>query len=200
MGIYEKALEVKDLVNQLKTNLELETTTPLSEVVTATVGGGSSGGSYAPKYISFYALPRLTDINEDLVNLDTSNMTTFQNMFNQCSYMTSLNVNHFDLTNVTSTSYMFSQCSALTSLDLSNWVNTKVTDTTYMFYYCGALTHLDMRKFDFTKITARGQMFGSSASNSIPDDCEIIVADDTQKEWFTSRFTRLTNVKTVAEL
>ena len=42
MGIYEKTLEVQEQVNQIKTNLKLDVSTPLEEVVSATAGGGGS--------------------------------------------------------------------------------------------------------------------------------------------------------------
>jgi len=42
-------------------------------------------------------------------------------------------------------------------------------------------------------------MFGSSASNGVPDNCLIIVKDETAKQWITSKFSRLTNVKTIVE-
>ena len=64
-----------------------------------------------------------------------------------------------------------------------------------MFSGCKVLNHLDIRNFDFTKVTSYQNMF-----SQVPTDCEIIVKDDTAKTWITSKFTTLTNVKTVAEL
>ena len=58
-----------------------------------------------------------------------------------------------------------------------------------------------LRNFDFANVgTSYNNMFGSSATSGVPNDCEIIVKDDTAKTWITGKFTRLTNVKTVAEL
>ena len=95
---------------------------------------------------------------------------------------------------------MFGSCSKLTSLNLSNFDTSKVTSMYRMFNGCKSLTHLDIRNFDFTKVTSYSNMFGSSASTGVPDNCEIIVKDDAAKTWITSKFSRLTNVKTVAEL
>ena len=64
-----------------------------------------------------------------------------------------------------------------------------------MFRACSSLTNLDIRNFDFTNVTSYSNMF-----TGVPKDCLIIVKDDTAKTWLTSKFTTLTNVKTVAEL
>ena len=91
--------------------------------------------------------------------------------------------------------YMFENCSKLTILDLSNFNTSNVTNMYGMFYSCYKLIHVDLRSFDFTKVTNYSSMFGG-----VPNNCEIIVKDDTAKEWITTHFTNLTNVKTVAEL
>lgn len=245
MGIYEKALEIQTQVDQIKTNLKLDATTPLSEVVTTTASGGG-GGKYAPRFISFYQYDK-TELTQELLNLDTSNMTSFKNMFYGCYNLTSLDVNHFNTSNVTSMYGTFGGCSKLTGLDIRNWDTSKVTNMSNMFSAMGALkaimfgdnfntsnvtdmssmftggyaltgldlSHfdtskvtrmnsmfqncnqlikLDLRSFDFTKVTSYSSMF-----SSVKTTCEIIVKDATAKEWITSKFSTLTNVKTVAE-
>lgn len=163
--------------------------------VVANVEGSSP---YAPKYISFYSYNG-TDLTDEIANLDTSNMTTFNNMFYGCSNITELALNHFDLTNITQLSYTFYSCSNLTSLDLSSWVNNKITYCSYTFAYCSKLKYLDMRNFDFTKLTTIAQIMGAT-TGGVPVDCEIIVKDQTQKDWFATKLARFTNVKTVDEL
>ena len=93
---------------------------------------------------------------------------------------------------------MFSGCSKLTTLDLSVFNTNIITDVSDLFDGCVNLRHIDMRNFDFTKVTRYSDMFGYR--RLVPADCEIIVKDDTAKTWITSKFSRLTNVKTVAEL
>ena len=138
-------------------------------------------------------------ITLDLSNFNTSNVTDMSYVFNGCSSLTSLNLSNFNTSKVTNMSNMFAYCSKLTSLDLSNSDTSKVTNMYNMFNGCKSLTHLDMRNFDFTKVTSYSNMFGA-ATTGVPNDCEIIVKDDTAKEWITTHFTNLTNVKTVAEL
>ena len=118
---------------------------------------------------------------------------------NSCSYMFSYfkgtEIPEMDTSKVTNMAGMFSNSMSLTSLNLSNFDTSKVTNMDSMFYSCSKLTSLDIRNFDFTKVTSYSAMF-----YNIPTDCLIIVKDDTAKTWVTSKFTTLTNVKTVAEL
>ena len=133
--------------------------------------------------------------NIDTRGLNTSAVTNMARMFDNCSSLTSLDLSNFNTSKVTNMSNMFCNCYSLTSLDLSNFDTSKVTDMEGMFYYCSKLTNLDIRNFDFTNVTSYSNTF-----RRIPANCLIIVKDDTAKTWITSKFTYLTNVKTVAEL
>ena len=179
----------------------------------------TSVGKYAPRFISFRDYNK-TDLDYEISNIDTSNVTDMRSMFNGCSYLTSLDLSNFDTSNVVDMSSMFSKCSNLTSLDLSNFnisdvinislmfsncsnltsldlsnFNTSnVTDMHSIFNGCSNLTYLDIRNFDFTKVISDGNMF-----NKVPSNCEIIVKDDTAKKWIFKRRSDFTNVKTVVE-
>ena len=144
-------------------------------------------------YKMFSSCSYLTTL--DVSNFNTSNVTDMSYMFENCSKLTSLDLSNFNTSNVTNISGMFMRCSSLTSLNLSNFDTSKVTNMYGMFYSCYKLIHVDLRSFDFTKVTNYSSMFGG-----VPNNCEIIVKDDTAKEWITTHFTNLTNVKTVAEL
>lgn len=114
----------------------------------------------------------------DLTELNTSNVTTMRSCF----------------------SYAFNNPNIpFRTLDLSTWDTSKVTDINYMFSYCKGLSFIDMRTFEFTNIADNEGIFGSTANYGVPNDCEIIVKDQTQKNWVTTNYSRLTNVKTAAE-
>lgn len=134
--------------------------------------------------------------------LITSNTCTSTSaMFYGCTGLTTLDLSNFKTQALRTMTSMFANCSNLTSINLCN-VNTNV-NTNYgnnMFTGCTSLTHLDMRSYDLHKVTTRTNMFGSSASDGPPDNCEIIVKDNNSKQWFTAYFPRFTNVKTVDEL
>lgn len=140
----------------------------------------------------FQNCSKLTSL--DLSNFDTS-IVSMNKTFYGCSNLTNLNINHFDTSKLTDLMYTFYGCSSLTSLDLSSWNTSNVQSMYGTFAYCNKLQRLDIRNFDFAKVTSYNNMF-----NGVPTDCLIIVKDDTAKTWITSKFTTLTNVKTVAEL
>lgn len=151
-----------------------------------------------------------------------NNVTRTEMMFYQCEYLDKIDTSGFDMSNVTTASSMFSGCTnpdlvintaglgncsklkniknmfyncRFSSLDLKNFYSgATYIDARTMFNGCSNLEFLDMRSFDFTQISQSGNMF-----TSVPTDCLIVVKDTTQKEWFTTKFPDLTNVKTVAE-
>lgn len=116
------------------------------------------------------------------------------NMFERIKCI-SINVNNWDVSNVRDMYYLFANAYYLIELDLSSWVTTSLTSMTSAFSNCRSLTRLDIRNFIFDNVTNCNNAF-----YNVPSSCLIIVKDDTQKAWLTSRFSNLTNVKTVAEL
>ena len=97
---------------------------------------------------------------QGLENLDTSQVTDMSHMFDNCSELTSLDVNHFDTSQVTDMSQMFIACVDLPSLDVSHFNTSKVTDMSQMFAYCGYLGNLDVSHFDTSQVTNMSRMFG----------------------------------------
>lgn len=135
-----------------------------------------------------------TEIN--VSNMNVSQCKSFAYMFYSCIKLTNIvGLSTLNSTKVTQTNYMFSNCKLLTSIDLSGFTTTNVTNMANMFQNCNALMHLDIRQFDFTKVTSYNNMFVG-----VPADCEIIVADDTARNWVLARRSDFTNVKTVAEV
>lgn len=134
---------------------------------------------------------------------DCPSLTITGSFLSGCSNInTTVDLSCLGETASTTFSSMFSglqKCPEILVPNLSTTA-TNTVNCSNMFSYCKVLTKLDMRSFDFTKITNSNSMFGSSASIGVPNACEIIVADATQKAWINSNFSRLTNVKTVAEL
>ena len=139
----------------------------------------------------------------DLSGLDYSSVTTMESMFNKCAALTNVNFgNNVNSSSLTKLSSMFSDCASLIELDLSNMNMDNVTSTYRMFYgesYKMNLQKLDIRNLDFSNLTNFNDMFGGGASYRVDDNCLIIVKDDTSKTLLTNKFSRLTNVKTVAE-
>ena len=145
----------------------------------------------------FYYCRALTSL--DLSNFDTSKVTNMVYTFSECSSLTSINLSSFNTSSVTNMNSMFAGCLVLESLNLSSFNTSSVTNMSSMFNNCRKLKHLDIRNFDFTNVTNYSNMFGTSGVYLVPADCLIIVKDEIAKEWITSKFSRLINVKTIAE-
>ena len=109
-------------------------------------------------------------------------------------------VSNFDVSGRKDLSDIFISCANLTHLDLSKWDTSQATNMDYLFSGCVSLTRLDIRNFTFTNVTSYENTFGWSDSTYVPANCLIIVKDATAKSWLKSKFSRLKNVKTVAEL
>lgn len=158
-------------------------------------------GNYVKKCPNLVISDNVTSIYNLLGNVPfapkiicNSNVTNMSYLYNS-NRSKSIDVSGLNTSNVTNMQNMFYSCSSLTSLDLSNFITSNVRNISRMFQNCSSLTSLDIRNFDFSNVTSYLDMFFD-----VPADCLIIVKDDTAKTWITSKFTTLTNVKTVAEL
>lgn len=242
-----------DIANAIRSKNGTTDTYKPSEMASAIENieaGGSGGGKYAPRKLSFQNYAYTDELDYEIANVDTSNLLTMSSMFNYCSTllkldlrgwkttnvqsfynmfyhcekMTEVNVSSFDFTNATSCEGMFGYCyklkkadlrcikgnkittfknmflynSVIEEIDLSNMETTSVTTANTMFGECPKLKKIDIRSATFSKITSSSGY--TSMFASVPVDCLIIVKDDKEKTWITSKYTKLTNIKTVAEL
>lgn len=130
--------------------------------------------------------------------INTNGVTSTKKLFNQCHVAEFPLESDWIFPNVTDASYMFNYCFLLTGK--VHIYLPSCTDVSYMFTYCTSLRHIDMREMDFSNITTYTDMFGATSGTGVPDDCFIIVKDNAAKTWITSKFSRLTNVRTVAEI
>ena len=180
-----------NIANSIRTNL-LSSTTYTPEEMSMAID--SIPSTYAPRHISFRDY-KGTDLTNEMAGLDTSNITLMSAMFYNCTGLVNLNVSQFNTVKVTSMRYMFYSCSWLINLDLSNFNTNNVTDMSGMFSGCERLQRLDLRNFNFSNVNNYNSML-----INVPNNCLIIVKDNTAKNWILSKFTQLTNVKTVAEI
>ena len=106
----------------------------------------------------FNGFNELTTIN-GLTNLNTSQVTTMQAMFQSCFKLTQCDVSGFNTANVTNMSSMFSYCRLLPSIDVSGFNTVKVTTMYAMFQGCNVVTTLDLSSFNTAKVTDMRYMF-----------------------------------------
>ena len=132
--------------------------------------------------------------NLDISSFDISKVTNMNNAFRNCKKITNLDLSSFGVTNVTSMVFTFFGCVALETLNLGNLTNLQTVNISQMFYNCYKLKDINMSSFDFTKTTNYNSMF-----QNVPKDCYILVKDETQKNWFTTYQSGMTNVHYVGE-
>ena len=114
-------------------------------------------------YNWFFGCRYLTTI-EGIEYLNTENVTNMGCMFDDCRYLTTLDVSNFDTKNVTNMGYMFAGCTSLTTLDVSNFDTKNVTNMNKMFYECNGLTTLDVSNFDTKNVTDMRWMFSFNSA------------------------------------
>ena len=211
---YQYALEVKnnwenvaDLTDKMKDKLNL-IYMPVVDTSNATNMQATFARDLNLEYVPLLNTSNVTQMNwtfercvclhsGEFNNWDTSNVTNMRYMFTHCDSLRDIKLN-YNTEKVTTMEEMFSNSRHIKNLDLSSFNTPQLTNTRAMFYYCFSLEVLDMRNFDFTNITNYTSMFGGS-STGVKNDCLIIVKDQTQKDWILGKFSRFTNVKTVAE-
>lgn len=101
---------------------------------------------------------------DGLSNLNMPLLSFSQQIFYNCSSLTSLDLSGWIIPSVTSAIDMFYNCSNLTSLNLSNWNVQSLENTSSMFHGCSSLTSLDLSSWDVLSITRTVGMFRNCSS------------------------------------
>ena len=115
----------------------------------------------------FLGMDKLTSIS-GINYLNTTEVTNMEQMFKNCSSLTSLDVSKFDTGKVTNMREMFNNCSGLTSLDVSRFNTANVIKMNGMFENCYGLTTLDVSGFNTEKVTMMSSQFeGCSGLTSL---------------------------------
>ena len=122
------------------------------------VTGNYVGSKYAPRYISFSTYSG-TELDYEIANLDTSNITNMNSMFSSCQKLATLDLSSFNTSNVTDMRNMFYNCYSLVNLDLSSFDTSNVTSMINMFYGCQKLATLDLSSFNTSNVTDMRNMF-----------------------------------------
>ena len=94
-----------------------------------------------------------------LSNLDTSQVTNMDAMFDGCSAK-ELDLSNWDTSKVTSMHTMFMGCNNLEKINLKSFNTKNVTDMIAMFFGCAKLRKLDLSSFETPKLEDADEMFG----------------------------------------
>lgn len=151
-----------------------------------------------------YALSNVKLESIDVSEWDVSTIINFRDAFSNT------NLSVLDLHNwqpplgANTTAYylssIISSCHSLITADLSCFEG--VWDIRNLAAGCTSLEHLDIRGLDLVNCANQSTFLGDTSSSPtalVPYDCEIIVADQTQKTYMTTNFPDYINVKTVSE-
>lgn len=141
-------------------------------------------GKYAPRYVSFQQYSG-TELDYEVSNLDTKNMTSTSSMFSDCKALKQLNLRNFIKSNIKNISAMFSNCDALKTIDISGWDTSNVTNIAYLFNNCSNLT-IDISKLKFGKLTNVAGLF--SGCRTIAGELTLPVMDTEQCTNFMNMF------------
>lgn len=130
----------------------------------------------------------------------SNKMTSLREMFKSCESLVELDLSGFNTSNVYSFRNMFDGCNSIKELDLSGFDTSSMTQAQAMFNTMKVVEKIDVRTFEFSKLSSSYSSNIFSSDNTLfPPNCLIIVKNATEKTWMTTKFSFLTNVKTVDE-
>ena len=114
-----------------------------------------------PEKVSTLSFASLTGLSQiiGLERIDTSNVTSMDNMFSGCTSLKTLNLTSFNTSKVQNMASMFHNCQALTELNLSGFDTSNVTNMSNIFDSCENLTELNLSSFDIRKANDISYMF-----------------------------------------
>ena len=120
----------------------------------------SSFADYRPTNTSywFFELDQMTALN-DVVNLNTSEVSWMTSMFGNCHSLRALDVSNFNTAKVKTMSGMFGNCRLLSYLDVSHFNTANVEDMGSMFWGCNSLIRLDVSNFNTAEVKNMYGMF-----------------------------------------
>ena len=130
-----------------------------------------------------------TRIN-NLISINTSNITDMSYMFQNCYSLTSLEFFKLDVSKVTTMESMFSNCISLKSIDFYNPNNSytayNLTSVYNMFNGCTSLETIEIKNFEIssTKTTDMGRLFYNCTSLKSVD----------LSYWFTNAVTNMSGL------
>lgn len=106
----------------------------------------------------------------DITGWNTSNATSFMNMFARCKKLKEIRgIQYIDISNAENTCAMFEWCESLKILDLSKWNPKNVLRANTMFKGCQYINIKGIDKWDMPNIKEMYEMFDWCPLNIIPD-------------------------------
>lgn len=114
-----------------------------------------------PSAIRLFSDLRSLKAIENASNLDTSNVTSMENMFAWSSRLEKIDVSDWDTSSVTSMNSMFHSARNIKDLDVSKWDTSNVRDMSFLFYFT-QISNLDVSKWDTSNVANMMWMFSNT--------------------------------------
>ena len=168
-----------------------------SGIIDLDLSGCNFSGLYTANWFA-EKCPNLETVDLRNATIGGTYNVTLVSAFSNCPKLTK-----FDGTGMTiksaKTSSMFAGDSLLEEVYLPNLTASSSYNISGMYNGCSSLRIIDMRSFDFSLINKSSTGQHSYVFKDVPNDCLIIVKNTASKNWITSLWSNLTNVKTVSE-
>lgn len=131
----------------------------------------------SPISCSFWFADFRACMTYDIELLDTQNVTSFEGMFFNCSWLVSIDLSFFNMSNARTLVSMFASCYRLNELHVDGWDVRSVEDMNGVFSGCSELTELDLSTWKFgTSIQTASNCFnGCTNLETIyaPHGCDL---------------------------
>ena len=131
----------------------------------------------------------------DLSKMDTSQVTSLNNIFRECVNLTNLNVSTWDTSRVWCFLSVFYHCTSLTELDLTRWNTSSVTEFQHTFDSV-ACTSLDLSTWDTRNATSMYALFWN-CTNLTSVNLSSFVVDKNRSIWMNNMFSNCPNLSRV---
>lgn len=160
---------------------------PLAYQITKVVFDKSYANVYPSTTASWFGdMKNLKEI-VGIENLNTSEITSMNGMFYNCTSLKSINLNHFNTSNVEEMNSMFYGCSSMKSIDVSKFNTSKLINAYQMFEGCSSLTRADISNFAFnTSGNVERMFYGCTALKDLilgDNDFKTIEDEDNYKAY-----------------
>lgn len=186
----EKLTRIDNAVNQIKKNFDLDENTVIEEVA-------ERANKFKPSYLS-YKDCMLENLDNDLRQIDSSNLTSLDYLFDGCTKLKSVDLTNWVKPNITSMERMFDDCSSLESINITGWDCSNVTNTSSMFRSCKTIPE-GFGDLTFPKMETISGMFlycrALTSSSQIPNFDVSECTDFTNLFSGCYGLTEITNIK-----
>jgi len=134
---------------------------PSSEITTVVFDPSFADARPTSTASWFADMGNLVTIKGMAENLNTSEVTSMDRMFNRCTSLASIDLSGFDTKKLEDTYGMFSSCESLEELNLTSFDTQSLKDTEGMFRYCSLLRsiYINTMTWDMSGVTNSKNMF-----------------------------------------